>query len=98
MARSSGPLIGPARMNRHDGSSLRFGANQYQVASLLAVLDESSPFEGPDHLPRGKRRKLGHESGGNSNSALKGSPLFGNRFPVGFEAFKVQRGGFFSVA
>lgn len=53
-------LDGPARMHGYHGSSLRLGVNQDEVASLLPVLDESRPFESPDHLPRTNRRKPPH--------------------------------------
>src|SRR5580704_8537641 len=86
-------------MNRHDGSSPRFGVNQYQVAPLLAVFDESGPLESPNHLPRGKRRKLRHEYlGGNGYPSLKRSPLFGNGLPVSKKTFKVQCNRFLDVA
>jgi hypothetical protein len=50
----------PARMNGHHRSSLRFGVNQDEMASLLPVLDESRALESSDHFPRSERRKLRH--------------------------------------
>jgi hypothetical protein len=89
-------------MNWHDRSRPRAGMHQDQMASSLAILNESHTLECTNHLPGGQRRKLGHLSNGDSHRdgdpSLKRLSLLWNRFSVGREALQIQPDSFLDVA
>lgn len=95
-------LDGPARMDWNDGSRFRLGMHHNEMAPSLAVLNKSRTLERAHHLPRGQRRKLGHESSrdrhGNRDPSLKRLSLLGNRLPVSREALQIQRDSLLDVA
>jgi hypothetical protein len=76
-------------MNRHDRSSFPRGVNQYEVASLLAILDKSGALSARMTFRAVRGGSLAMKSSGNSYPPLKGSALFGNRLTVGRQTLQV---------